>query len=86
VNFKQIKILLDNDFFLFEEDYYLYNIEIEYDYSRESINWKTSKDGLVDWSDEVPKSIKRLKKLEEILNNKTDSYKNTIENYWPRSL
>jgi len=74
VNFKQIKILLDNDFFWFEEDYYLYK-EIEYDYSRESINWKTSKDGLVDWSDEVPKSIKRLKKLEEILNNKTDTYK-----------
>ena len=74
MNFKQIKILLDNDFFWFEEDYYLYK-EIEYDYSRESINWKTSKDGLVDWSDEVPKSIKRLKKLEEILNNKTDTYK-----------
>jgi len=85
VNFKQIKILLDNDFFWFEEDYYLYK-EIEYDYSRESINWKTSKDGLVDWSDEVPKSIKRLKKLEEILNNKTDSYKNTIDNYLPKSL
>jgi hypothetical protein len=85
VNFKQIKILLDNDFFWFEEDYYLYK-EIEYDYSREAINWKTSKDGLVDWSDEVPKSIKRLKKLEEILNNKTDSYKNTIDNYWPKSL
>jgi len=82
VNYKQIKLLLDNDFFYFDEDYYIYDIEFEYLESQ--INWKTSQNGLVDWSEEVPKSIKRLKKLEEILNPEISSTKNTLEKYWPK--
>jgi len=84
VNYKQIKLLLDNDFFYFDEDYYIYDIEFEYLESQ--INWKTSQNGLVDWSEEVPKSIKRLKKLEEILNPEISSTKNTLDQYWPKSL
>jgi len=82
VNYKQIKLLLDNDFFYFDEDYYIYDIEFEYLESQ--INWKTSQNGLVDWSEEVPKSIKRLKKLEEILNPEISSTKNTLDKYWPK--
>ena len=82
MNYKQIKLLLDNDFFYFDEDYYIYDIEFEYLESQ--INWKTSQNGLVDWSEEVPKSIKRLKKLEEILNPEISSTKNTLEKYWPK--
>jgi len=82
VNYKQIKLLLDNDFFYFDEDYYIYNIELEY--LECQINWKTTQNGLVDWSEEVPKSIKRLKKLEEILNPEISSTKNTLEKYWPK--
>ena len=84
MNYKQIKLLLDNDFFYFDEDYYIYDIEFEYLESQ--INWKTSQNGLVDWSEEVPKSIKRLKKLEEILNPEISSAKNTLDQYWPKSL
>ncbi len=82
MNYKQIKLLLDNDFFYFDEDYYIYDIEFEYLESQ--INWKTSQNGLVDWSEEVPKSIKRLKKLEEILNPEISSTKNTLDKYWPK--
>ena len=84
MNYKQIKLLLDNDFFYFDEDYYIYDIEFEYLESQ--INWKTSQNGLVDWSEEVPKSIKRLKKLEEILNPEISSAKNTLDQHWPKSL
>ena len=84
MNYKQIKLLLDNDFFYFDEDYYIYDIEFEY--LECQINWKTSQNGLVDWSEEVPKSIKRLKKLEEILNPEISSAKNTLDQYWPKSL
>jgi hypothetical protein len=84
VNYKQIKLLLDNDFFYFDEDYYIYDIEFEY--LECQINWKTSQNGLVDWSEEVPKSIKRLKKLEEILNPEISSAKNTLDQHWPKSL
>lgn len=84
MNYKQIKLLLDNDFFYFDEDYYIYDIEFEY--LECQINWKTSQNGLVDWSEEVPKSIKRLKKLEEILNPEISSAKNTLDQHWPKSL
>lgn len=85
---KKIKELEDTDFFdlyydLLYFDSWDYENENEFDYDQiYDVNYKIDKDGLVDWSDEIPVSIKRQHKIDQILNG-TEDYSNNIGSFWP---
>jgi hypothetical protein len=84
MNHRQIKLLQDND----HCDWYYYwdyENEIFFDYEDYYISY-TTKNGLVDWSDEIPLAVKRSNLIDKILKNSSDNQCNSLENYWPNKI
>jgi hypothetical protein len=79
---------------LLEEDpeYFYYDFDYECDCPQCSpnscnnyiISYEVHEGGLVDWSDEIPNSVKRQKKIDDILNNDQEDFRNNLEKFWPK--
>lgn len=83
MNHKQRKILEDNDYFDYWY-YWDYENELEFSYDDSYyISYKRLENGIVDWSDEIPQSVKRQSKIDQILNNNLEDNINNIGKFWP---
>jgi hypothetical protein len=83
MNHKDIKILKDNDY----EDYeYWWDYENESDFSYDEyyISYNRLENGLVDWSEEIPQSVKRQHKIDQVLNNNLEDNDNNLGKFWPK--
>jgi len=86
MNHKDIKILKDNGY----EDYeywWDYENESDFDYDGEYfISYNRLENGLVDWSEEIPQSVKRQHKIDQVLNNNLeDDTDNNLGKFWPKN-
>jgi hypothetical protein len=87
MNSKQINILKEGG--LYDWDHYFYydyenELGFEYDYWDSYISYERLENGLVDWSDEIPISVKRQSKIDEILNNNLTDNTNNLGKFWPK--
>ena len=76
LNSKHFNLLKESDYHDFDFDY---ENEISFDY----IDYTTDKNGLVDWSDEIPLSVKRNKKIEQLFSK--EDFVNNISLFWPKN-
>lgn len=81
MNHSQRKILDDNDFWIFEDDYYYY-VESYDDYY---ISYTRLENGLIDWSEEIPQSVKRQNKIDKLLNENLEDNLNNLGKFWPKN-
>lgn len=85
MNHKQRKILEDNDYFDYWY-YWDYENELEFPYDDSYyISYKRLENGLVDWSDEIPQSVKRQSKIDQILNDNLEDNINNIGKLWKKN-
>ena len=85
MNHKQRKILEDNDYFDYWY-YWDYENELEFSYDDSYyISYKRLENGIVDWSDEIPQSVKRQSKIDQILNDNLEDNINNIGKFWPKN-
>jgi hypothetical protein len=78
----EIKLLEDEGFF--DYDYWdgdpcpLFHSDFS------SVDYSIDEQGFVDWSIEIPISIKRLRRIEGLLNPQALDISNKISHYWPK--
>ncbi len=83
MNHKQRQILEEQDYWIYDFDY---GNEIEYEYyDSYHISYQRLESGLVDWSDEIPQSVKRQNKIEQLLNDNLEDNLNNIGKFWPKN-
>jgi hypothetical protein len=83
MNHKQRQILEDQDYWIYDFDY---ENELWFDYHHEDyISYERLDNGLVDWSEEIPQSVKRQNKIDQILNDNLEDNLNNIGKFWPKN-
>ena len=83
MNHKQRQILEEQDYWIYDFDF---GNEIEYEYyDSYYISYQRLESGLVDWSDEIPQSVKRQNKIEQLLNDNLEDNLNNIGKFWPKN-
>lgn len=82
LNSKHFNLLKESDYHDFDFDYEN-ELTFDYDYldCYDYIDYTTDKNGLVDWSDEIPLSVKRNKKIEQLFSK--EDFINNISLFWP---
>ena len=80
----EIKMLEEEDFLHYDcwNDYY-YQDDDYFHSEFSKVDYSIDENGLVDWSIEIPVSIKRLNRIEIILNQEID-LSNKIGHFWPK--
>ena len=77
----EIKLLEEEDYFFDDFVYYFFQDDYSID---EMIDYSIDEMGLVDWTTEIPITIRRLKKIESLLNPKEIELVNKLEHFWPK--
>lgn len=79
MNHNQRKILEEQDFWVWDFDY-----ENESNFDYYYISYDRLENGLVDWSEEIPQSVKRQHKIDQILNEDLEDTDNNLGKFWPK--
>lgn len=81
----EIKMLEEEDFFYYDywDDYY-YQDDDHFHSEFSKVDYSIDENGLVDWTIEIPVSIKRLRRIESLLNPQATDTSNKISHYWPK--
>lgn len=79
MNHNQRKILEEQDFWVWDFDY-----ENENNFDYYYISYDRLENGLVDWSEEIPQSVKRQHKIDQILNEDLEDTNNNLGKFWPK--
>lgn len=79
MNHKQREILEEQDFWVWDFDY-----ENESNFDYYYISYDRLENGLVDWSEEIPQSVKRQHKIDQILNEDLEDTDNNLGKFWPK--
>ena len=87
LNNNHFKLLKESDYHDFDyenDEYFDYDYQDCFDYGDFiRIDYTTDKNGLVDWSDEIPLSVKRNKKIEQLFSK--EDFINNISLFWPKN-
>lgn len=78
----EIKLLEDEGFF--DYDYWDDDPCFFFHFDFSSVDYSIDKQGFVDWTIEIPISIKRLRRIESLLNPQATDTSNKISHYWPK--
>ena len=82
MNHKQREILEDQDYWVYDFDY---ENELGFEYYDDYyLSYKRLESGLVDWSDEIPQSVKRKHKIDQILNENLEDNSYNLGKFWPK--
>jgi len=82
MNHKQREILEEQDYWVWDFDY---ENESNFDYHMDYyISYDRLENGLVDWSEEIPQSVKRQHKIDQILNEDLEDTDNNLGKFWPK--
>lgn len=82
MNHKQREILEDQDYWVYDFDY---ENELGFEYYDDYyLSYKRLESGLVDWSDEIPQSVKRQHKIDQILNENLEDNSYNLGKFWPK--
>jgi len=82
MNHKQREILEDQDYWVYDFDY---ENELGFEYYDDYyISYERLESGLVDWSDEIPQSVKRQHKIDQILNENLEDNSYNLGKFWPK--
>jgi len=86
MNSNQIKILKDGGYFDYDWYYFDdYENENDFDYQMDYyVSYDRLENGLVDWSEEIPQSVKRQHKIDQILNQNLEDTDNNLGKFWPK--
>jgi len=82
MNHRQREILEDQDYWVYDFDYE--NELVFEDYDDYYISYERLESGLVDWSDEIPQSVKRQHKIDQILNENLEDNSYNLGKFWPK--
>jgi hypothetical protein len=84
MNHKQRELLEDGGYFDWW-DYWDYENEDDFNYYYDDyIDYERLENGLVDWSEEVPQSVKRQHKIDQILNENLEDNSYNLGKFWPK--
>lgn len=82
MNHRQREILEDQDYWVYDFDY---ENELGFEYYDDYyLSYKRLESGLVDWSDEIPQSVKRQHKIDQILNENLEDNSYNLGKFWPK--
>ncbi len=83
MNHKQREILEDQDYWVYDFDY---ENELGFEYYDDYyISYERLESGLVDWTEEIPQSVKRQHKIDQILNDNLEDNLNNLGKFWPKN-